>query len=124
MVFWLLKSFDQLPKSVISFLAVDQIFWSTEKCQKFWSTDYENFDQLIKHNFDQVNFGQTTPCLKNNIASLIIGGGSFEKISVQALNKTKIHSEEDYLHYLQQLSCICFFADNASSEWYVQSNLT
>jgi len=62
MVFWLLKSFDQLPKSVSSFLAVDQIFRSTEKCQKFRSTDYENFDQLIKHNFDQVNFGQTTPC--------------------------------------------------------------
>ncbi len=36
--------------------------WSTEKPQKFWSTDYENFDQLIKHNFDQVIFGQTTPC--------------------------------------------------------------
>jgi hypothetical protein len=37
-------------------------FRSTEKPQKFRSTDYENFDQLIKHNFDQVIFGQTTPC--------------------------------------------------------------
>jgi hypothetical protein len=29
MVFWLLKSFDQLPKSVGSFLAVDQKFKMT-----------------------------------------------------------------------------------------------
>ncbi len=36
-------------------------FRSTEKSQKIWSTDYETFDQLKKHNFDQVNFGQTTP---------------------------------------------------------------
>jgi len=43
-------------------LAVDQIFWSSEKSKKIWSTDYETFDQLKKHNFDQVNFGQTTPC--------------------------------------------------------------
>jgi hypothetical protein len=62
MVFWALKTFDQLPKSVGSFLAVDRIFRSTEKSQKIWSTDYETFDQLKKHNFNQVNFGQTTPC--------------------------------------------------------------
>jgi hypothetical protein len=62
MVFWALKTFDQLPKSVGSFLAVDRIFQSTEKSQKIRSTDYETFDQLKKHNFDQVNFGQTTPC--------------------------------------------------------------
>ena len=62
MVFWDLKTFDQLPKSVGSFLAVDRIFQSTEKSQKIRSTDYETFDQLKKHNFDQVNFGQTTPC--------------------------------------------------------------
>ena len=34
---------------------------SSENSKKIWSTDYENFDQLIKHNLDQVNFGQTTP---------------------------------------------------------------
>jgi hypothetical protein len=62
MVFWLLKSFDQLPKSVGCFLAVDQIFRSTEKCPKFRSTDYQSFDQLKKHNFDQLIFGQTAPC--------------------------------------------------------------
>jgi hypothetical protein len=62
MVFWALKTFDQLPKSVGSFLAVDRIFQSTEKSQKIRSTDYETFDQLKKHNFDQVNFGQTAPC--------------------------------------------------------------
>ena len=61
MVFWALKTFDQLPKSVGSFLAVDRIFQSTEKSQKIRSTDYETFDQLKKHNFDQVNFGQPTP---------------------------------------------------------------
>ncbi len=44
-------------------MGVDWIFRSTEKSKKIWSTDYENFDQLKKHNFDQVNFGQTTPCL-------------------------------------------------------------
>jgi hypothetical protein len=27
----------------------------------------KTFDQLKKHNFDQVNFGQTTPCQKNII---------------------------------------------------------
>jgi homoserine trans-succinylase len=43
-------------------LAVDRIFQSTEKRPKFWSTDYENFDQLKKHNFDQLIFGQTAPC--------------------------------------------------------------
>ena len=62
MVFWLLKSFDQLPKSVGCFLAVDRIFRSTEKRPKLWSTDYQSFDQLKKHNFDQLIFGQTTPC--------------------------------------------------------------
>ena len=41
---------------------MEKIIRSSEKCQKFWSTDYENFDQLIKHNFDQLNFGQTIPC--------------------------------------------------------------
>jgi hypothetical protein len=43
-------------------LAVDQIFQSTEKRQKFWSTDYESFDQLKNDNFDPVIFGQTIPC--------------------------------------------------------------
>ncbi len=62
MVFWLLKKFRSTAKICRLFLAVDWIFWSTEKCQKIWLTDYENFDQLKKHNFDQVNFGQTTPC--------------------------------------------------------------
>ncbi len=45
-----------------SFLAVDQIFRSSEKSKKIRSTDYESFDQLKKDNFDQVNFSQTTPC--------------------------------------------------------------
>jgi uncharacterized protein YaaN involved in tellurite resistance len=58
MVFWALKTFDQLPKSVGSVLAVDRIFRSIEKSQKIWSTDYETFDQLKKHNFDQVKFDQ------------------------------------------------------------------
>ncbi len=43
-------------------MAVERIFRSTEKRSKFRSTDYESFDQLIKHNFDQLIFGQTTPC--------------------------------------------------------------
>jgi len=47
-----------VPKFASYFLAVDQIFRSTEKRQKFWSTDYESFDQLKNDNFDQVNFGQ------------------------------------------------------------------
>ncbi len=63
MEFCAFKTFDQVPKNNLQILAVDQIFWSTEKSQKIWSTDYENFDQLKKDNFDQVNFGQTTPCL-------------------------------------------------------------
>ena len=58
----IIKSFDQLPKFASYFWAVDQIFQSTEKRQKFWGTDYESFDQLKNDNFDQVNFGQTTPC--------------------------------------------------------------
>ena len=58
MVFWLLKSFDQVPKFASYFLAVDRIFRSSEKSKKIRSTDYETFDQLKKHNFDQVNFGQ------------------------------------------------------------------
>jgi hypothetical protein len=37
MVFWALKTFDQLPKSVRSFLAVDQ---------KFKITLLKSFDQL------------------------------------------------------------------------------
>jgi len=63
MEFCAFKTFNQVPKNNFQILAVDQIFWSTEKFQKIWSTDYENFDQLKKDNFDQVNFGQTTPCL-------------------------------------------------------------
>ncbi len=51
-------------------MAVDRIFRSTEKCQKIQSTDYETFNQLKKHNFDQVNFVQTTPCQK--IAAQVI----------------------------------------------------
>jgi len=74
MVFWALKTFDQLPKSVGSFLAVDRIFWSAEKSQKIWSTDYETFDQLKKHNFDQVNFGQTTPCQEYQLQNIFIAG--------------------------------------------------
>ena len=62
MEFCAFKTFDQVPKNNFQILAVDQIFWSTEKSQKIWSTDYENFDQLKKDNFDPVNFGQTTPC--------------------------------------------------------------
>ena len=54
-----------MPKFASYFLAVDQIFQSSEKSKKIQSTDYESFDQLKKDNFDQVNFGQTTPCLKN-----------------------------------------------------------
>ena len=62
MEFCAFKTFDQLPKNNLQILTVDWIFWSTEKSQKIWSTDYESFNQLKKHNFDQVNFGQTTPC--------------------------------------------------------------
>ena len=58
MVFWLLKSFDQVPKFVSYFLAVDRIFRSSEKSKKIRSTDYETFDQLKKHNFDQLKFDQ------------------------------------------------------------------
>ncbi len=62
MEFCAFKTFDQLPKNNLQILTLDQIFRSTEKSQKIRSTDYESFDQLKKHNFDQVNFGQTTPC--------------------------------------------------------------
>jgi hypothetical protein len=34
MVFWLLKSFDQVPKFASYFLAVVQIFQSSEKSKK------------------------------------------------------------------------------------------
>jgi hypothetical protein len=74
MEFRAFKTFDQVPKKNLQILAVDQIFRSTEKPQKFRSTDYENFDQLIKHNFDQVIFGQTTPCPKNSFN--IVSGSS------------------------------------------------
>jgi hypothetical protein len=63
MEFCAFKTFDQVPKFASYFLAVDRIFRSTEKSQKFWSTDYESFDQLKNDNFDQVIFGQTIPCL-------------------------------------------------------------
>ncbi len=44
-----------------------KIIRSSEKCQKFRSTDYETFDQLIKHNFDQLIFGQVIiPLDKSN----------------------------------------------------------
>jgi hypothetical protein len=57
----IIRTFDQLPKSVGSFLALDQIFRSTEKSQKIRSTENETFDQLKKDNFDQVKFGLMTP---------------------------------------------------------------
>ncbi len=47
-----------MPKNSLQILAVDQIFQSTEKSKKIWSTDYETFDQLKKDNFDQVKFDQ------------------------------------------------------------------
>ena len=53
--------FDQAHSNTSLFSRVSEIR-SSEKSQKIRSTDYENFDQLIKHNFDQVNFGQMTPC--------------------------------------------------------------
>jgi hypothetical protein len=62
MVFWLFKSFDQVPKFASYFLAVDRIFRSTEKSQKIQSTENETFDQLKKGNLDQVKLGLTTPC--------------------------------------------------------------
>jgi hypothetical protein len=54
-----------VPKNNLQILAVDWIFGSTEKSKKIWSTDYETFDQLKKDNFNQVKFGQTTPCCQN-----------------------------------------------------------
>ena len=62
MEFCAFKTFDQVPKFASYFLAVDRIFRSTEKRLKFRSTDYETFDQLKNDNFDQLIFGQTTPC--------------------------------------------------------------
>ena len=62
MEFCAFKTFDQVPKKNGQIFSLDQIFWSSEKSKKIWSTDYETFDQLKKHNFDQVNYGQTTPC--------------------------------------------------------------
>jgi hypothetical protein len=66
MEFCAFKTFDQVPKFASYFLAVDRIFGSTEKRQKFRSTDYESFDQLKNDNFDQLIFGQTTPCHVDN----------------------------------------------------------
>jgi hypothetical protein len=66
MEFCAFKTFDQVPKKNGRIFSLDRIFGSTEKFQKIWLTDYESFDQLKKHNFDQVNFGQTTPCHNNN----------------------------------------------------------
>jgi hypothetical protein len=52
------KSFDQLT----TFLAFDQThywkFWSSEKSQKIGSTENETFDQLKKDSFGQVKFDQ------------------------------------------------------------------
>jgi hypothetical protein len=54
--------FWQLIKILLMSFLVILKFCSTENSQKIWSTDYESFDQLIKHNFDQLNFGQMIPC--------------------------------------------------------------
>ncbi len=67
-----IKTFDQVPKFASYFLAVDRIFWSTEKRLKFWSTDYETFDQLKNDNFDQLIFSQTTPCPPKTLSSSVI----------------------------------------------------
>ncbi len=47
----------------LGYFRLGQVIRSSEKCQKIWSTDYENFDQVKNYNFDQVKFDQLTPCL-------------------------------------------------------------
>ncbi len=44
----IIRTFDQLPKKNLRILAVDWIFWSTEKSQKIRSTENDTFDQLKK----------------------------------------------------------------------------
>jgi hypothetical protein len=58
MEFCAFKTFNQVPKKNGRIFSLDQIFWSSEKSKKIRSTDYETFDQLKKHNFDQVKFDQ------------------------------------------------------------------
>jgi hypothetical protein len=67
-IFW------QLIKSSNNGILGFKNFRSTEKSQKIWSTDYETFDQLKKHNSDQVNFGQTTPCQEYQLKNIFIAG--------------------------------------------------
>jgi len=57
----LLKLSIKCQKRTDGIFSLDPIFQSSEKSKKIQSFDYETFDQLKKHNFDQVNFGQTTP---------------------------------------------------------------
>jgi hypothetical protein len=67
MVFWALKTFDQLPKSVGSFLAVDQKFKITQnsiirtfdqlkRSSEIRSSEKKCFDQTpnLTENFDQL----------------------------------------------------------------------
>ncbi len=58
----LLKFLINCQNLQVIFWQLIEFFDQVKSLKKIWSTDYENFDQLIKHNFDQVNFGQTTPC--------------------------------------------------------------
>ena len=69
------STFDQLPKSIGSFLAVDQKFKITQndinktfdhlktlkkfdQVMKYYKLIIKNFDQVKKHNFDQLKFDQ------------------------------------------------------------------
>ncbi len=65
MEFCAFKTFDQVPKITCKFWQLIE-FFDQLKSQKIQSTDYENFDQLKKDNFDQMNCGQTTPCQNIN----------------------------------------------------------
>jgi hypothetical protein len=58
----IIKILINCQKITCKFWQLIKFFDQVKSLKKIRSTDYENFNQLKKHNFNQVNFGQMTPC--------------------------------------------------------------
>jgi hypothetical protein len=64
----------------------------------------KTFDQLKKDNFDQVNFGQTTPCPLMQPIKLKL---KLKRIQTKKLKKTSIERVYHYVEDEKRFSRIC-----------------
>ena len=110
--FWqLIMAVDQNFNNVILSYFKILINWKVSKNSIKWSNMYKfiikTFDQLKKHNFDQVNFGQTTPCHRSLLHGLRISSN----LSFLATQKNVMYK----ISYLKLTNCSAFTTTTVQS---------